>query len=300
MNKYRLFAVVLCLLLLPAFALTVCADIGPKPSVRVTFANMGDALCYGTLLSEYPSTGPQSVWDGNEEHIYTDGLDMAVWRAFADYEDADGYYFLQIGWQVNEAKSLAWTYYPPDRFKILLYYPETGRFVSSGVCERYAFDTYYTVDMEGVAIGEVAYDETHSTDERIEAYRSYNYRREAAALAVRILLTILIELGIALLFGYRERRPFLLLVAANTVTQVVLNGLLGLIRYCSGAWAFIAWYVMLELVVLLIEAVAFSLYLPKLSEKPRPRWLPAVYAVVANSTSFAAGLFLVRWLPDVF
>ena len=291
---------VVCLCLLWALPLSVCADMGPKPSVRVTFVNMGDTLCYGTLLSEAPSTGPQSVWDGDPDHIYAEGLDREVWQAFADYRDADGYYFLQLGWQVNETKALAWTYYPPGRFKILLYYPETGTFASSGVCERYAFDTYYTVDMAGVDIGSVDYDEEQSTDERIQAYRSYNYRREAATLVIRILLTILLEMGVALLFGYRERRPLLMLAVVNTVTQVALNGVLGLVSYRSGSWALVFWYAVLELAVCALEAVAYTLWLPRLSQKPRPRWLPAVYALVANILSFAAGLFLALWLPEVF
>ena len=129
------------------------ADTGSEASVRINFENMGDELCYGTLLSKNPSTGPNSAWDGDEDHIYNELIDLDIWRAFVEYEDADGYYFLQIGWKVNEKKELAWTYYPPDNFKILLYYPETNKYVVSGICERYAFDTYYTVDMAGVDIG---------------------------------------------------------------------------------------------------------------------------------------------------
>ena len=82
-----------------------------------------------------------------------------------------------------KAKELAWTYYPPGDFKILLYYPETETFVSSGIYARYAFDTYYTVDMDGVDIGSVEYNDDLSTNERIEAYRSYNYRQEMLALS---------------------------------------------------------------------------------------------------------------------
>jgi hypothetical protein len=34
------------------------------------------------------------------------------------------------------------------------------------------------VDMDGVDIGSVEYNDDLSTNERIEAYRSYNYRQE--------------------------------------------------------------------------------------------------------------------------
>ena len=127
-----------------------------------------------------------------------------------EYKDKDGYYFLQEGWLVSETKKIEWTYYPPNNFKILLYYPETQTFVVSGIYEKYAFDTYYTVDMDGIDIGSVEYDEKLSTNERIEAYRSYNYRQELLSLAARIVLTILAEMAVGLLFGFRNKKQLLL------------------------------------------------------------------------------------------
>ena len=147
---YLIFAVT-------ALPITANADMGPKPSVRIQFKNMGDDLCYGTLLSKEACTGPARVWDGTSRNEQLYDLDRDIWKAFVDYKDPDGYYFLQRGWTVSETGEIAWTYYPPGNFKILLYYPETKTFVSSGIYERYAFDTYYTVDMEGVRIGSVEY-----------------------------------------------------------------------------------------------------------------------------------------------
>lgn len=46
---------------LTLFSVTVSADIGPKPSVSISFLNMGSEECYCTLLSEHKSTGPHSV-----------------------------------------------------------------------------------------------------------------------------------------------------------------------------------------------------------------------------------------------
>ena len=139
-NRSLLRAVLLCVVLvILAFPVPASADAGPKPSVRIRFENMGEALCYGTLLSESDSTGPYSAWDGTKEDIRTreeyphsNYPPRAVWEAFAAYQDPDGCFFLQKSWTVSETGEIAWTYYPPDRFKILLYYPETGTFVSAG------------------------------------------------------------------------------------------------------------------------------------------------------------------------
>ena len=306
----KLLAGILCLVMTLLFIapVTANADMGPKASVRIQFENMGDELCYGTLLSERESTGPASVWDGTEEYAQHNEnenyswaeFDYETWKAFVEYEDPDGYYFLQEGWTVSETKEIAWTYYPPNRFKILLYYPETGNFVSSGIYEKYAFDTYYTVDMDGISIGSVEYNEELSTDERIEAYRSYNYRVEVFSLIARIAATIAIEMILALLFGFRKKKQLLLLVGVNTVTQVVLNVLLNIINYNSGQWAFVFYYILFELLVFGLEAVVYCAWMNRLSEKTKPTWFYVLYAFVANAVSLVAGIFIANLLPGIF
>lgn len=217
-----------------------------------------------------------------------------------NYKDPDGYYFLQRSWKVSESKELAWTYYPPDDFKILLYYPETETFVSSGIYARYAFDTYYTVDMDGVDIGSVEYNDDLSTNERIEAYRSYNYRQEMLALGARIVLTILIEMMVALLFGFRQKKQLLILAVVNIITQIILNVLLNVINYNSGPLAFTFFYVLFELIVFALEAVLYCTILKRLSEKKKEDAYYILYSFVANLISFGAGLFLAAKLPGMF
>lgn len=282
------------------FTIPASADTGPKASVRVQFVNMGDELCYGTLLSKYESTGPNSVWDGDEEHIDNYNLDLGIWRAFVEYKDTDGYYFLQTGWKVSETKEIAWTYYPPSSFKILLYYPATETFVISGIYEKYAFDTYYTVDMNGVNIGSVEYNEDLSTNERIEAYRSYNYTQEILSLVARIIITIVIEMAVALLFGFRKKKQLLVLASVNVVTQIILNVLLNVINYNSGPLAFVLNYILLEIIVFVIEAVLYCTILKKVSEPPKKNWYYVLYALVANAVSFGAGFIVAQMLPGIF
>lgn len=294
----RVFAVLMCVITAVALSVTASADMGPKPSVNVDFENLGDELCYATLLSRTKTTGPASAWDGDDNHSYMPcGYD--VWKAFVDYEDPDGFYYLQETWQINETKKLAWTYYPPNEFKILLYFPETNTFASSGIYERYAFDTYFTVNMEGVDLS-VDYNEELSTNKRLEAYKSYNYRVEIASLAARIVITILIEMAIALIFGYREKKQLLLLVGVNSATQIILNVLLNVINYNSGELAFVVFYVLFELIVLVCEAVVYYILLNKVSVKPKPKWLAVIYALVANAASFVGGMLIAQWLPGIF
>ncbi len=55
-------------------------------------------------------------------------------------------------------------------------------------------------------IGSVEYNEGLGTNGRLNAYRSYHYWQETLSLLARIALTIAIEMIVALLFGFREKR----------------------------------------------------------------------------------------------
>ncbi|MBR5095458.1 MAG: hypothetical protein IK095_10200 [Oscillospiraceae bacterium] len=304
---------ILCFFL---FALFVCAswpvaasaDTGPKPSVHVSFENMGEELCYGTLLSKASSTGPYSVWDGSEEHAYRSRSDLSddmwseeIWYAFAGYEDADGYHYLEgTIWRVDQTKAYDWTYYPPHSFKILLYYPQTARFVVSGICERYAFDSYYTVDLaqaDAVSSGQ-------GTDRPVgvvlQARRSYPWQQETISLVARILITIAIEMGIALLFGFRSKKELLLLIIVNAITQIALNVLLNIIHFRSGQLAFLFGYFGLEFLVFVLEAAIYAVFLKKLSDRARSTGTYLLYALVANVASFFVGLMIAVVLPGIF
>ena len=265
--------------------LTVSADMGPKPSVTVTVEGADGRDFYGTLLSERSSTGPQSAYDPERHgpsYQYSEGYgDEEVFRQFIEYEDPDGYYFLQICWPCEGTDTFAWTYYPPQRFKVLLYFPDTGEFVSSGVCERYAFDSYFTASLTG---------------EGLAVRSSYEYRWEIFSLLARILLTIAAELLVALLFRFRGKRTFHTFIWVNVVTQVLLNVGLNLINYYGGQLAFTVFYVLLELAVFVAEGILFTLLLRK-GQKAWKLWL---YAFIANACSFALGLALAHWIPGIF
>lgn len=180
-----------------------------------------------------------------------------------------------------------------------MYFPETGEYAVSGVYERYAFDSYFTVNMDD-AKPSVDYNEELSSDDRLNAYKSYNYSVEIGSLVARILITIVIEMAIALLFGYREKKQLLLLAGVNSGTQIILNVLLNIVNYNSGEMAFVVLYILFELIVFAIEAVLFYHFLNKISIKQKPKWLAVVYALVANFVSFEAGMLIAEWLPGIF
>ena len=285
----KVLSLLICLILVLNLPVTAKADIGPKPSVRITFTGIKGETYYGTLLSERRSTGPATAWDGYEEYRdWKPESEKSIWEKFIAYEDTDGYYFLQEWWDCSETNQLNWTYYPPTPFKILLYFPETDSFYVSDIYERYAFDSYFSVDLS-----------EYSTSP-ITARQSYDYTWEVISLGARIVLTIALELAIALLFGYREKKALGFLAIVNVITQVVLNVALNIINYRSGSMGFTFAFICMEILVFAIEAITYKAVLHRYSEKEKVNRRGVTYALVANTASFAIGLWLAHLIPGIF
>ncbi len=285
MRKKLMAGLACCLLLTALLPLPARADIGPKPRVTVTFSGISGEKAYATLLSPKSPWGPYQAWDGYSRNERLTEEEREIWQEFARYEDPDGFCFLQEYWYCTDAQSFTWSYYPPNTFKLLLYFPETGAFLSSGVLERYAFESYFHCAVSG---GEM------------QVRASYDYARGLSRAALRAALTILLEVGLALLFGYREKGQLLLFALTNLATQALQYISLYLITYWQGPWAFWFWFAVLELAVFLVEAVAYSLLIGRCGrtrQSPaRARW----YALLANLLSCGLGLALSRLTPEIF
>ncbi len=286
--KRKLLTVSLVFCLLLSLSVSVYADMGPKPSVRVSFSGLPEGTVYGTLLSKYESYGPHHKpdWSWQDGYYSVQHGDDPIWQAFAAYDDVDGYYFLQEWWDCTD-HPLEWTYYAPEPFKVLLYFPASGEYLVSAVHERYAYDSYYTAEVQG---------------DMLVLQKSYQWGGELLGLLTRMVLTIAVELLVALLFGYHDRDTLLLFTKINVLTQLVLNVVLNLYAYFNGLspWIFIPLYALLEILVVVAEAALYNHYLPLVTSEDQPRGKALGYAIVANLLSFVLGVFLVRTMPQMF
>jgi len=292
----RFISLLLCITVIFSLPLVAHADIGPKPSINITFEGVKNGTEYhGTLLSERKSTGPSSAWDGISGHENYYDFDYEIWQAFQSYTDADGYYFLQEAWDCTGTNQLNWTYYPPSKFKILLWFPQSDTYYVSDIYERYAFDSYYTVDLS-----EFMTETSAAADNMLIAKQSYNFTWEIISLLARIAATILLEIAIAFIFGYREKKAIKIIAVVNIITQVVLNVALNIINYNMGSMAFVFFFVLLEVVVFALEAVIYGILLKKFTAKTADRFKTTAYAFTANAASFAIGLWLSHIIPGIF
>jgi hypothetical protein len=298
MRKIKFFIVLFVIAILVIAPAAAFADTGPKPSVVIDFEGLEQKNCYVTLLSKSESTGPHSVYDGTlgQARYHENDEDFEIWKKFVSYKDKGGFYFLQYFGKLDNGHEFKWGYYPPEKFKILMYFPEDNSFaVSDETYERYAFDSYYKVDAKNLNKRPVA------NGTIISAVKAYNYNGEFISLIARIIITIMVELLIALMFGFRTKKQIAVIGITNVITQTVLNILLNIINFKQGQIMFILNYFWLEILVIAIEAAIYYPALNKYGGKPLvPRWTPILYAITANAFSFVAGLGIAYLLPGIF
>ena len=287
MVKKRLCSLLACFALALALPFAAFADMGPKPSVEVQTRGLVSP-CWVTLLAQDTVIGP---WHETEKGTVAavDPGEAPVLEAFDAFEDEDGYHFLQWFDQVADDASATWSYMAPKNFKILFWFPESGSYVVTETLDRYAYSAVYRVDFSGFdpAAGEV---------QTVTAQKNYDYAGEALGLAARFVLTLAVELLIALPFGYLKRRCLRVLLITNLATQLALNLALNLTCYFSGSLAMWVFYPLFELAVFIVEAVVF-----RLAFKPEGgKGHPVLYAFVANAASYAFGLWLGNLAPALF
>ncbi len=274
MKMKRFLKILFCtILIFTTMTRKTDADIGPKPSVNIGFLNV-DKTYYVTLLSADEVSGPYSAADPYD--VSDDELTNRAVQIFKECAEKDDFYFLGNIQKIDpENPEYHWTYYPPKTFRIAVCDPQTGELMVSEVVEREAFNSYYDVSLSGNGL---------SVKEDIRL------KNEVLGFLVRVVLTIVAELLLGLLFGYRQKKEILTIVWTNLFTQVLLNLIMAFLDYYTGALVWIFFLPILELAVLVIELIV---YLAKF--RSHSRFKTVIYAILANVLTFFLGMYLGAW-----
>lgn len=277
--KKRVASWLLCLaLLVPLISATVYADCGPKPSIHVKAET--EETVYVAILSPYDRYGPSSVITKEDvPDSWRDVSDQA-WAAFRDADyGVDAYFCGHAG-----LGGTSWTYICPDEFRIAIYCPayETV-IVSSQVFRTYAFRSDFHLDLSGL-------DLTASGMAEMKLHKQVEYGKLIGGFLLRAALTLIIELAVAFLFGYRSREFIKTVLVVNLVTQVGLNALLSLWYFADGPLDALLRLALAEVVVLVTESI---LYARKLRSENRGAGRAVLYALAANLASVIIGWHLI-------
>ena len=109
--------------------------------------------------------------------------------------------------------------------------------------------------------------------------------------ALRVVLTLLIEGIIFLLFGYRTRRSWLTFFIVNIITQGFLNAMITGPVNSAGSMLILV-FIILETLIIAAEVTAFLVFL-----KEHKKVRSFLYSAVANIVSLILGGLLIGYLP---
>ena len=287
MNKTIKYLIMMLLLSLLFTGLIVKADTGPKPAVYITLNDFPDDEIYVSLLSSNASNGPyQSLTDEEINQDYYSEMD----HKFYEYSKTQDFFFWGGTKKITKSDNVySWTYYPPNRFKIICYIESIDRFVvSDEILERYAFSSYFKLDV-------VNKDGTYVIT---NIKKNYNYFLEIVNLLLRIVLTFAIELTIAYFLFHFKDKTFVVIVLTNLITQVGLNVFLNLTCYNYGILETIIYYIIFEILIFIVEALIYSISFKKINSEYKIGKI-ILYALLSNALSFIFGYLIIRYVPGL-
>ena len=278
---FLIFFVLICFMSVFCKTTYVFADVGPKPSVSINFSGLDNKTYYVTLLSKSQTISPMSILlEGN----FNENPDIT--EKFQSYIDTDGYYFLNNYKHCENNSSFVWSH-PPIEFKILIYFPEEDLFCVSKSYNKNAFNSYYKVDMSN---GMVVTD-----DNSIMNFKKiFNF-------IIRVVLTLIIEIGLAFLFKYSSKWHLKIIAITNVITQVLLNVAINMMYQFCGVVAVFFLLILLEIFIFIIESYVYAIYFNKNNIDQFGIVKKSVlYAFIANLLSFILGIVIFVVIPGMY
>lgn len=256
--------ILFCILFMMFSLLPVHADMGPKSNIIIN-VECDEETYYMALLTPYEQYGPHRSNPQNCEGISC---------RFYEQAQLDGFYLIHDIETLSGNDTYSQTYMSPDIFKIILYLPDSDQFILSETYEKYAFQNTYRLIV----------DEENASLQLIE---DYDYSSLIVTFLVCCSMTLLIELFIAFLFNYRDKKDFMFVVKTNCFTQILLHVYLQFMVYKYDFFSVLFYYLFAETAVLVIESF---LYWKNLKKKSHP----LLFAFIANSCSFLLGSYLLK------
>ena len=259
------------LLLIGLLLYSVTIPNGHYRTTRITIDGIS-GTCYGTLLSKKTVSGS---WSSQSEiGIYAPD---EVITAFKEYKD--DYYYLNYLQDVSEGL-LYWPIFPPEEFKLLLYYPDTGKFVISDPLERYALTSEFKAVVD---------------NNSISVTRNYNYFKLTLITAVRILIGVVVSVIVSSLYGKPNRDDMRLFIITNLIFNILLNVFISIYSFKNG-FSIVEYYMFLWAIYLVFFVIQASIY----KHKTISTYEPIACAFLGNVAAYFVGLILVDIAPALY
>lgn len=276
-----------------SYNIKIKADVGPKSYVRIKINNVSESKYFATLISKNTGSSRWQYYDGSSGNDPNKGSNPEIWDKFQNYVDSDNFYFLGYYRELSQNDTFSWTL-PPNTFKLLMYFPDHDKFIVSEIYTVYAFGSNYIFDLNKVsnANGDVT-----NVNEPITLEKNYIVLNWLKNFAIRLALTIAIELVVALAFLFFSARKIVTIFLANIITQIFLNLFLSLwLKAFNFSNAMIVVFILLELGIIAVEGFIYHFVFKNEAKENDKVWLIYLYAVIANLLSVGLGILLVNVL----
>ena len=272
-NYFKTLVVILILIAAVIFIYpeTAQADMGPKPAITIIVKNPPDGEYYLDLLIKEDSSHDNLM----DERDYYDQQKLELLES---YDEDSWYAGLTHGTRVPMFGELTgvldgsdmvhhFSYVGvPEDFKIIIISPENQIVVSNEI-HRNTFQATITYD-----------------------YLTGKVRQESLPVSylkqflITCSATLIIEGLVLLLFGFSLKKNWKAFLVINLITQVLLTATMGTALLKQGMLAAYLVLILIEIVIFIIEAIAFARVLKEHSKRRR-----VLYALTANLLSFAFG-----------
>ena len=254
----------------------VYADAGPKPELRITLINPPDEPY---LLDLLVNPDCEDCWVDDERF---EGIDPTLVALLEAQQSTTWVLALTHGLSYpifgnlegrseNGQRVHTFTYRLPDTFKIIVV-TQSGKVVISEVIQRDIFMMAVRFDVD--------------TGETI---RPTLWKQVVFQLVSTFVPTLIVEGILLLLFGLWSRRNGKVMLLANVITQVVLTLTMGLALIYGGLLSGMIVFLLMEGVVILMEAILYG----KFFDKTRRLRRRIAYAILANFASFITGFLVI-------
>lgn len=302
MKKFTLFT--LCLLFLTIGFSEIKADIGPKPSLKISIVGLEEDYVFELLQPDIPTSIDldtaqlDDFQDWNYAHYTLDAFPSE----FLQLKSEIGFmsqtlYGFNVGQlRQTDTNEYQHNYYPPNTFQMAILL-EDGTILISEQVVRIMFDTVMTWDLSGV--------DTSTSSEGLGViegnmgvgtpsdYQGLNRLSSDSIYRtiIRMIITVTIEIGILFLFKYRDKTSFIVVGITNVLTQGLLSYYVITSLAYHGAWSAMGTLIIGEMLVFVFEIV---IYITLLKEKGVGK--ATLYGFLANLVTLIIGFFLIIYI----
>lgn len=301
--KRLLCVISLLAVMLSLCAVTVSANSALPPDISIALDPPYDGDYFVAVLSD------RNAFYQYDERWYNDYkgeyAHEALWEAVKKIKnvgDDDGYTYIADIDYFNKVNGDTDVVYPYDTFKIALYFPDTDTLVKTDILKKESFFEVYklTLDAQEIAAIQVAEVDQNTykegeyhpavTTEKPTVFSLIFSPALVKMFLVCLAFNLVVEILIALLFGYRKWKHILTIAVTNIITLILLTVSTILINppvydsLLSFPFAFF------EIAVAAVEGTVYAITFRRFdkSEKHSP-WLAVLYAFVANAFTYVIG-----------